>query len=104
MQRTTMTVTRTETIPIVDENDVVTVRQKARAWAQDLRFGILDQTKLLTAASELARNALVHGGGGRAIFEALEQEGRHGLRIKFEDDGPGIVDVQLAMTDGYTTN
>ena len=99
-----MTVSKSEIIAITDESDVVFVRQKARAWAVELRFSILDQTKILTAASELGRNTLVHGKGGRAHFEVLDENGRHGLRIKFEDEGPGIADMKLAMMDGYTSS
>jgi serine/threonine-protein kinase RsbT len=98
-----MTLLRTDTMPIRSDSDVVLVRQQVRAWAVDLGFGIVDQTKMVTAASELARNALVHGGGGFAVLEALNDNLRKGLRITFEDRGPGIPDIELAMKDGYTT-
>ena len=98
-----MLVRRTETHPIRSENDIVTIRHRVRKWAAEFRFGIVDQTKFVTAASELARNALVYGRGGTAIFEALEDGLRKGVRLTFEDQGPGIPDIQLAMTDGYTT-
>jgi serine/threonine-protein kinase RsbT len=82
---------------------VVAVRQAVRAWAVEMRFSLVDQTKLVTAASELARNTLIHGGGGSARLEAVEQGGRQGIRLVFEDQGPGIPDLTLALTDGYTT-
>lgn len=82
---------------------MVSVRQAVRAWAVEMKFSLVDQTKLVTAASELARNTLIHGGGGSARLEALEDGGRQGIRLIFEDQGPGIEDVKLALTDGYTT-
>jgi len=98
-----MNVVRTETFPIASESDVVEVRQMARKWAVDLKFGLVDQTKMLTAASELARNTLVYGKGGTVCFECLAEDGRSGLRLKFADEGPGIPDIDLAMTDHYST-
>ena len=98
-----MTVRKADTLPIRAESDVVVVRQAVRAWAAEQRFSLVDQTKLVTAASELARNALIYGGGGEARLEALEEGGRLGLRVTFVDHGPGIADVALAMQDGYTT-
>jgi len=83
--------------------DVVTVRQAVRRRAVDLGFSLVDQTKIVTAASELARNTLQHGGGGSVAMQSLEQGARRGLRLTFEDHGPGIADVALAMKDGYTT-
>ena len=83
--------------------DVVRVRQAVRAHALALRFSLVDQTKLVTAASELARNTLEHGGGGTFRMEALEAPPRRGLRLVFEDQGPGIPNVELALRDGYTT-
>jgi len=74
-----------------------------RAWAAELRFSLVDQTKIVTAASELARNALIYGGGGQARLELLDDGGRQGLRVQFEDEGPGIPDVNAAMRDGFTT-
>jgi serine/threonine-protein kinase RsbT len=90
-------------LAIVAAADVVRVRQAVRAIAQKAGLSIVDQTKVITAASELARNTLVHGGGGRARLEMLYREGRHGVRAIFSDEGPGIADVDLAMTDGYTS-
>jgi serine/threonine-protein kinase RsbT len=81
----------------------VTVRQHVRVCATKLGFSLVDQTKLVTAASELARNTLSYGGGGTASIESITNGIRRGLRITFEDHGPGIPDVELAMKDGYTT-
>lgn len=85
------------------EQDVVLVRQTVRSWAVAQGLGLVDQTKIVTAASELARNTLQYGGGGTVRLDALEREGRRGLRLTFEDQGPGIANVALALTDGYTT-
>ena len=79
------------------------VRQQVRAWAVEQGFGLVDQTKIVTAASELARNTLIYGGGGTVRLEALNDGTRKGLRLTFEDHGPGIPDIELAMKDGYTT-
>ncbi|HTW01127.1 MAG TPA: ATP-binding protein [Streptosporangiaceae bacterium] len=85
-------------------DDVVRVRQRVRAVAADSGLSLVDQTKLVTAASELARNALIHGGGGTARVElATSAAGRAGIRVTFSDSGPGIADVDLALTDGWTT-
>ena len=98
-----MLVLRHEVLPLQSQGDIVTVRQVVRRWAIDAGLGLVDQTKLVTAASELARNAVGYGGGGTAGLELLEDGGRRGLRLTFEDHGPGIPDVALALTDGYTT-
>src|SRR5262249_20226751 len=98
-----MAVLKTETMPIRSENDIVLVRQAVRKWASELGLSLVEQTKIVTAASELARNVLVHGGGGSARLEALNDRERRGLRLTFEDQGPGIPDVELALRDGYTT-
>ena len=98
-----MALLKTETVQIGSDADVVMVRQKVRTWAIEQGFGLVDQTKMVTAASELARNTLVHGGGGSARLEALNDGMRKGLRITFEDRGPGIADIELAMKDGYST-
>lgn len=79
------------------------VRQRVRARAGDLKFSIVDQTKIVTAASELARNALIYAGGGTVRIETVERERRRGLRVTFEDRGPGIPSVPEAMRDGFTT-
>ena len=88
---------------IRSDADVVAARQAVRARAVELRFSLVDQTKIVTAASELARNTVDYGGGGTVRLEALEDGGRRGLRLTFEDQGPGIPNVALALTDGYTT-
>src|ERR1700709_1448426 len=78
-------------------------RQKVRALCQRLKFSLVEQTKMITAASELSRNTLVHGGGGRMCWPLLERDGRQGLQLRFEDEGPGIPDTRLALTDGWTS-
>jgi serine/threonine-protein kinase RsbT len=88
---------------IRSSEDVVTVRQAVRRKAVSLGFGLVDQTKVVTASSELARNTLDHGGGGTVHVEILENERRTGIRLIFEDQGPGIADIPRALTDGYTT-
>jgi serine/threonine-protein kinase RsbT len=98
-----MTVLRSEVVPVRGEQDVVTVRQTVRSWAVSQGLGLVDQTKIVTAASELARNTVNYGGGGTVLLEALERDGRRGLRLTFEDQGPGIANIALALTDGYTT-
>jgi serine/threonine-protein kinase RsbT len=98
-----MPITKTDTMGLRAEGDVVLVRQAVRKWAAELGFSLVDQTKVVTAASELARNVLVHGGGGTARLEMLAEGVRKGLRLTFEDQGPGIPDVELALRDGYTT-
>ena len=92
-----------EVIPIVAEADVVHVRQRVRARATELRFSLIDQTKMVTAASELARNALTYGGGGSAQIEVLSAGKKQGLRVVFTDQGPGIPNIAEAMRDGFTT-
>ena len=98
-----MPVLKHEALPVRKEDDVVLVRQAVRKWAQELGFGLVDQTKVVTAASELARNALIHGGGGTALLEVLNEGVRRGLRLTFMDQGPGIPDVEMALKEGYTT-
>lgn len=98
-----MPVLRSEVLPIRAQYDVMTVRQEVRSWAITLGLSLVDQTKIVTAASELARNTLTYGGGGTARLETLHENGRAGLRLTFEDCGPGIADVERALTDGYTT-
>lgn len=92
-----------ETLPIQNSSDVVLASQKVRQWAQELRFTLVDQTKLVTAASELARNTLDHGKGGRMVIDIVENLSRTGLQLVFEDQGPGIPDIQAALRDGFTT-
>jgi len=98
-----MSLAKREVVPLKNSNDVVLARQKVRQWATDLRFSLVDQTKLVTAASELARNALDHGKGGEMTIEILNSGVRSGLRLTFEDQGPGIADIEQAMRDGFTT-
>jgi serine/threonine-protein kinase RsbT len=98
-----MQMLETETVDLKSESDIVLVRQRARTWAQQLKFGLVDQTKIVTAASELARNTVTYGRGGTLTVEVLEKGSRKGLRLIFEDRGPGIPDIELAMTDNYTT-
>jgi serine/threonine-protein kinase RsbT len=98
-----MRVVRTDTMPVRSPADIVSVRTSVRRWSQELNFSLVDQTKMVTAASELARNTMDHGGGGEVRFEQLEDGLRRGLRLTFEDRGQGISDVNLAMQDGYTT-
>lgn len=95
--------TKREVLPLKNSNDIVLARQKVRQWSIDLRFSLVDQTKLVTAASELARNALDHGKGGEMTIEILNSGTRSGLRLTFEDHGPGIPDLEMAMRDGYTS-
>ena len=92
-----------EELPIRSSNDVVLVRQAVRQRTLELRFSLVDQTKMVTAASELARNTLDYGGGGTVRIEILDMGLRKGLRLTFEDQGPGIPDVEAALRDGYTT-
>jgi serine/threonine-protein kinase RsbT len=92
-----------EMITIGDQSDVVRIRHAVRTLAIELHFSVVDQTKVVTAASELGRNTLVHGHGGHCSIESLEQDGRVGIRLTFEDEGPGIADIQLALKDGYTS-
>ena len=90
-------------LPLRGEEDIVASRQKVRVLCQQLKFSLVDQTKMITAASELSRNTVVHGGGGHMRWELLDDGGRRGLRLHFEDTGPGIPDVKLALTDGWTS-
>ena len=98
-----MAVVRDEQVPVRGEEEVVRVRQLAREWAVSLGFGLVDQTKIVTAASELARNTVIYGGGGTVRLQALNDGARRGLCLTFEDKGPGIADLQLALKDGYST-
>lgn len=82
---------------------MVSVRQRVRVWTTDLKFSLVDQTKIVTAASELGRNTLEHGGGGELEISEVTQGTRRGIRLTFSDHGPGIADLKLAVTDGFTT-
>ena len=103
MSPTPMPVTRSEALELRSSSDVVTVRQVVRTWAIEAGFSLVDQTKIVTAASELARNTIDYGGGGTARLELLTEGTRRGLRVAFEDRGPGIPDIQQALADHYTT-
>ncbi len=92
-----------ETITVGKEQDTVTVRQKVRLRAAELKFSVVDQTKIITAASELARNLWIYGGGGEVVLAEVLLNTRRGLRLDFIDHGPGIADINLALRDGYTS-
>jgi serine/threonine-protein kinase RsbT len=94
---------RDDTLSLRSSEDIVLIRQAVRAAAVDLRLSLVDQTKIVTAASELARNTLEYGGGGTVRIQGVQDGGRRGLRLTFEDKGPGIPDVERALKDGYTT-
>jgi len=94
---------RDDTLSLRSSEDIVLIRQAVRAAAVDLRLSLVDQTKIVTAASELARNTLDYGGGGTVRIQGLQDGGRRGLRLTFQDKGPGIPDVERALKDGYTT-
>jgi serine/threonine-protein kinase RsbT len=98
-----VTSTQVETLPLRSEQDIVVARQAVRRMMQALGFGLVDQTKMVTAASELARNAVTYGLGGTMKGEVVRDGVRKGLRLCFEDSGPGIADIALAMTDGWTS-
>lgn len=98
-----MAAIREETLGVHTDEDVVRIRQVTRQWAVELAFSLVDQTRIVTAASELARNTLIHGGGGTTRIEDLREGARRGLRLTFEDKGPGIPDVPQALRDGFTT-
>jgi serine/threonine-protein kinase RsbT len=98
-----MTMQRSERLDIRSSDDVVRVRQLARTMALATGLSLVDQTKIITAASELARNALDYGGGGFLLAELVDAPGRRGVRLTFEDQGPGIADIDAALKDGFTT-
>ena len=97
------TVEKTEIVPIASSSDVVLVRQRVRLWTTELKFSLVDQTKIVTAASELGRNTLEHGGGGSLQIAAVTNGLRRGIRLQFSDQGPGIPDIAQALRDGFTT-
>jgi serine/threonine-protein kinase RsbT len=90
-------------MPIRSSQDLVLVRQAVRTWSAELKFSLVEQTKMVTAASELARNTLDYGKGGEVKLEVVQEGIRRGLRLCFEDKGPGIPDIELALRDGYTS-
>jgi serine/threonine-protein kinase RsbT len=96
-------VLKTEVITVATSGDIVLVRHAVRRQALKINLSLVDQTKIVTAASELARNMLIYGKGGEVTLELLQQGSRHGLRAEFVDTGPGIPDVNLALRDGFTT-
>jgi serine/threonine-protein kinase RsbT len=98
-----MIVARSATVSVTTEADVVKVRQTVRALAIEIKLSLVDQTKVVTAASELGRNLLVYGGGGEVRLDIVRDGARNGLRVIFEDRGPGIPDVEQALKDGFTT-
>jgi serine/threonine-protein kinase RsbT len=98
-----MATLKTDSMPIRSEPDIVLARQLVRRLAQELGFSLVDQTKLVTASSELARNTVIYGGGGIMLWEVVTESTRRGLRLSFIDEGPGIPDLGLAMTDGWTS-
>lgn len=98
-----MQVLDSESMQLRSSEDIVLVRQAVRKKALALGFGLVDQTKVVTASSELARNTIDYGGGGTVQLELIQNERRTGLRLVFEDQGPGIPDIELALTDGYTS-
>ena len=98
-----MPVTRSQDLPLRSDEDVVRARQLTRQWAIELGFSLVDQTKMVTAASELARNTVIHGKGGSMLWEMMHDPERAGLKLTFVDEGPGIPNLALAMTDGWTT-
>ena len=98
-----MPVTKSDTMPLRAEQDIVLARQTVRKVTQEVAFSLVDQTKMVTAASELARNTVIHGGGGSLTWELVVDDGREGLRITFTDSGPGIEDLALAMKEGWTS-
>ncbi|MCU0071118.1 anti-sigma regulatory factor [Pseudomonas koreensis] len=98
-----MTVRSSGTQPIKIEQDVVLARQQARKLATECGMRLIDLTKLVTAVSELARNTMVYGGGGDMDWQILDENHKVGLRLTFRDEGPGIADIKLAMTDGWTS-
>ena len=98
-----MITVRSETQKLHTSEDIVRVRQTVRRWMVEMDFTLIEQTKMITAASELARNTIHYGHGGSVVMEVLENAARRGLRLAFEDHGPGITDIELAMKDGYTS-
>ena len=96
-------ITKTDVLPLKTEHDIVLARQAVRKLTQEQGFSLVEQTKMVTAASEIARNTVIYGGGGTMTCELLVDGGKRGLRLRFEDQGPGIPNVDLAMTDGWTS-
>lgn len=97
------TLLKSEKLAVIEEQHIVTVRQAVRRMSVEIKLSLVDQTKIITAASELARNLLIYGGGGEVILELLRESARHGVRVHFVDQGPGIENIELALRDGYTS-
>jgi serine/threonine-protein kinase RsbT len=98
-----MSVAKSDSLPLRTEHDIVLARQSVRKLSQELTFSLVDQTKIVTAASELARNTVIYGGGGVLTWEVLHDGTRKGLRLTFKDEGPGIPNLELAMMDGWSS-
>jgi serine/threonine-protein kinase RsbT len=98
-----MPTTKSDRLAIQSSDDVVRVRQLTRVMAIEVGLSLVDQTKIITAASELARNTLDYGGGGEVRIEVVQDGGRRGVRLCFEDHGPGIADIEQALKDGFTS-
>jgi serine/threonine-protein kinase RsbT len=98
-----MAVIKTDELPVKTEHDIVLARQTVRRLTQETGFSLVDQTKMVTAASELARNTVKYGGGGLLVCEVLTEGARTGLRLTFKDEGPGIENLEMAMMDGWTS-
>lgn len=98
-----MAVIKHDTLPVTNEQEVVVARQAVRKLCQEATFSLVDQTKLVTAASELARNTLIYGGGGQMEWQLLHEGTKKGVRLTFRDEGPGIPNMELAMMDGWTS-
>jgi serine/threonine-protein kinase RsbT len=98
-----MVILKSENIPIQVQEDIVRTRQVARQWAMEIHFRLVDQTKFVTAVSELARNTLIYGKGGAMVLQVVEKPAQKGLRATFEDKGPGIPDIEQALQNGFTT-
>ena len=95
---------KAERLSLVTQNDIILARKKVREWSSEVGFTVVDQTKIVTAASELARNTVSYGGGGEMVISVVTNDQfKTGIQLVFEDHGPGIADIQLALTDGYTT-
>src|SRR6478736_5759486 len=97
------TPTKTDLLPVRAEQDIVSVRQRVRQFAVELKFSLVDQTKIITAASELARNLWIYGGGGEVKLTRVQSGNRNGLRVDFIDQGPGIPNIEEALRDGFTS-
>jgi serine/threonine-protein kinase RsbT len=98
-----MSVAKSDSLPLRTEQDIVLARQSVRKLSQELTFSLVDQTKMVTAASELARNTVIYGGGGVLTWEVLQDGTKKGLRLTFKDEGPGIANLELAMMDGWSS-